>query len=106
MKSRIPAASRLAKSTVRTIDQYANQQVQARVNAEMAKRESDYLRRILKIVCVANNMEFHIGATRALRFIKRINAMLAGEDDELVMAHVDAYLSKMGLEFWDAEDDV
>lgn len=106
MRARIPAANRLAKSTLRTIDQYANQQMQARADAEMAKRESAYLRKILKIVCVANNMEFRIGATRALRFINRINTMLADEDDELIMRHVDAYLAKMGLEFWDAEDDV
>lgn len=105
MNARIPAENRLAKSTVRTIGEYANQQVQARVNAEMAKHESDYLRKILKVVCVANNKEFGIGAKRALRLITRINTMLADEDDELIMRHVDAYLAKMGLEFWDAEDD-
>lgn len=76
------------------------------MHSEFAKRESEYLRRILKVVCVANNKEFGIGAARALRLITRINAMLADEDDELIMRHVDSYLAKMGLEFWDAEDDV
>lgn len=88
------------------INQIADQRAKEKVHSEFAKRESEYLRRILKVVCVANNKEFGIGAARALRLITRINAMLADEDDELVMRHVDAYLAKMGLEFWDAEDDV
>ena len=105
MKARIPAANRLARSTINVIDEYANQQMQARADAEMARRESWYLQRILKIVRVANNKEFGIGAKRALRLINRISTMLADEDDDLIMRHVDEYLAKMGLEFWDAEDD-
>lgn len=105
MNARIPPANRLAKSTINVIDEYANQQAQARADAKMARREAQYFRRMLKIVCVANNKEFGIGAKRAMRLINRISTMLADEDDDLIMRHVDEYLAKMGLEFWDAEDD-
>ena len=103
MNARVPAINRLSQKTIEIIEQVAEERAKIKAEEEFAKRESDYLRRILKLVCVHNHHLFGIGAERALRLIQAINEDVIREDEELLWKHTDDYLNQIGLTFYERE---
>lgn len=93
MKARIPGKNQLSKRQKKAIEEYANEHFE--------KEQFDYMRKLLKIMCVALNELYGFGGKRLAPLIQKISDVCEEyEHDEIYWHHVDRIvIDEMGLEF-------
>lgn len=93
MNVKIPSRYRLSNQQKQVITEYANEQIE--------KEQFCYMRKLLKIMCVALNELYGFGGKRLAPLIQKISDVCEEyQHDEIYWHHVDRIvIDEMGLEF-------
>lgn len=84
----------------RTIDKKMHERIREEVKEEFQKQSNNMTRRVFKLFCVALHQEFGFGKDRLNRTIAKVEE-IGGEreQDEVFWAHIDKYITSLGLDF-------
>lgn len=93
MNARIVSKNRLGNRQKKAIVEYANE--------HFKKEQSDYMRKLFKIMCVALNELYGFGGKRLAPLIQKISDVCEEyQHDEIYWHHVDRIvIDEMGIEF-------
>lgn len=93
MNAKIPSKNRLSNRQKKVIEEYANEHFE--------REQFDYMRKLLKIMCMALNELYGFGGKRLAPLIQKISDLCEEyEHDEIYWHHVDhIVIDEMGIEF-------